>query len=424
MKLIYRLAIRLSLVLLPLLALWSVFFYYRMISEINDETDDALEDYSESLIIRMLATEQLPDLGDGSNNSYSIVPVSESYAQTHPHIEYHDEDVYLPEKEETEPARVMSVIFMDKNERYYELKVMTPTFERDDLLNTVLIGVLVVYFGILLSVLIVSLIVFHKSLSPFYDLLKWLDEYLPGHRMRPLDIKTDVLEFNKLNTAVSEAFGRSDELHERQKQFIGNVSHELQTPLAVMGNRMEWMMDQLDLNESQMTELYKLRQTLASAVRLNKTLLMLAKIEDKQYPDSRPIDLVLLLEGLCEDFEEIYADRGIRCVKTFLPSFIVRMNDTLASVLLSNLIKNAFTHTENGGSINIMMTAHSLVFSNSGVRTLDGKRIFDRFYKGDGASDSSGLGLSLVKAICEMYDIRLTYDFSDSIHRFSLTWSD
>ena len=80
MKLIYRIALRLSLLLVPLIAIWAVVFYFTMVSEINDEADDALEDYSEVLILRLLGGEELPSSGDGTNNSYSVTSVSEEYA--------------------------------------------------------------------------------------------------------------------------------------------------------------------------------------------------------------------------------------------------------------------------------------------------------------------------------------------------------
>ena len=75
MKLISRIALRLSLALLPLMALWGVLFYFTMVDEINDEADDALEDYSELIVKRMLAGRELPKPNNGSNNSYSIVPI-------------------------------------------------------------------------------------------------------------------------------------------------------------------------------------------------------------------------------------------------------------------------------------------------------------------------------------------------------------
>ena len=142
MKLIYRIALRLSLILIPLMALWATLFYFMMVEEINDEADDTLEDYSELIIIRMLAGRELPSLNSGSNNSYSITPIDEAYASSKPHIEYYDAEVYIPEKEETEPARILSTIFLDNDDNYYELKVAIPTFEKDDLVRTILFWII------------------------------------------------------------------------------------------------------------------------------------------------------------------------------------------------------------------------------------------------------------------------------------------
>ena len=137
MKLIYRILLRLSLALLAVLTVWTVFFYFTMIDEINDEVDDALEDYSETIIIRSLAGKELPSKNDGSNNSYSIRPITREEARQYPVIEYYDADIYIKEKEETEPARVLRTIFADKDDNYFLLEVSTPSFEKEDLREAV-----------------------------------------------------------------------------------------------------------------------------------------------------------------------------------------------------------------------------------------------------------------------------------------------
>ena len=163
MKLIYRIALRLSLLLVPLIAIWAVVFYFTMVSEINDEADDALEDYSEVLILRLLGGEELPSSGDGTNNSYSVTTVSEEYATSRRAISYHDAEVYIPEKRETEPARVLVTIFPDRNGDWHELRVSMPTFERQDLQGTVLRWVVLLYFVLLAICLGTTLWVFRKS---------------------------------------------------------------------------------------------------------------------------------------------------------------------------------------------------------------------------------------------------------------------
>ena len=176
MKLISRIALRLSLALLPLMALWGVLFYFTMVDEINDEADDALEDYSELIVKRMLAGRELPKPNNGSNNSYSIVPIGAPEAAVRPHIDYYDAEVYIPEKEDTEPARVVTTIFQDADGAYYELKVATPTFEKDDLLRAILYWVVFLYLLLLLTTISLTVWVFHRSMRPLYELLRWLDD--------------------------------------------------------------------------------------------------------------------------------------------------------------------------------------------------------------------------------------------------------
>ncbi|HIT82102.1 MAG TPA: HAMP domain-containing histidine kinase [Candidatus Caccoplasma merdavium] len=422
MKLIYRVALRLSIFLLPLMALWAVLFYITMVDEINDEADDTLEDYSEMIIIRMLAGRELPPLNSGSNNSYSIVPVDEFYVDTHPRINYYDAEVYIPEKEETEPARILTTIFQDAGGNYYELKVATPTFEKEDLLRAIFFWVVILYLLLLTTTLILTMWVFHRSMRPLYELLQWLDHYRPGQKNSRVPNNTRIKEFSKLNTAAQEAVDRVENVVEQQKQFIGNASHELQTPLAVLGSRIEWMLDKTEPNEMQAEELLKMQRSLSHIVRLNKTLLLLTKIENGQFPESRPIALGSFIEEQAELYNEIYADRGLSCETDIQEDFTVEMNESLASTLTNNLLKNAFVHSEPGSKIAIIVRPRKLSVSNDGSQPLDADRIFDRFFQGEKKEGSTGLGLALVKAVCKYYHLGLEYRFDNGRHCFSVTW--
>lgn len=422
MKLIYRVALRLSIFLLPLMALWAVLFYITMVDEINDEADDTLEDYSEMIIIRMLAGRELPPLNSGSNNSYSIVPVDEFYVDTHPRINYYDAEVYIPEKEETEPARILTTIFQDAGGNYYELKVATPTFEKEDLLRAIFSWVVILYLLLLTTTLILTMWVFHRSMRPLYELLQWLDHYRPGQKNSRVPNNTRIKEFSKLNTAAQEAVDRVENVVEQQKQFIGNASHELQTPLAVLGSRIEWLLDKTEPNEMQAEELLKMQRSLSHIVRLNKTLLLLTKIENGQFPESRPIALGSFIEEQAELYNEIYADRGLSCETDIQEDFTVEMNESLASTLTNNLLKNAFVHSEPGSKIAIIVRPRKLSVSNDGAQPLDADRIFDRFFQGEKKEGSTGLGLALVKAVCKYYHLGLEYRFDNGRHCFSVTW--
>ena len=233
MKLFYRVLLRLSVGIILILTGWAVYFYIAIIDEINDEVDDSLEDYSELIIIRSLAGEELPSKNSGSNNQYFLTEIDEEYANQHENISYKDSMIYIPEKRETEPARILTTIFKNEEDTYYKLTVSTPTIEKEDLRGAMLHLIIYLYIVLLLTIILINIWVFRKSMKPLYILLHWMDNYRLGKKNTPLQNQTSITEFRKLNEAAIRYATRSEEMFEQQKQFIGNASHEIQTPLAI-----------------------------------------------------------------------------------------------------------------------------------------------------------------------------------------------
>ena len=422
MKLLYRLALRLTVVLVPLLVLWAALFYYATVDEIHDEADDSLEAYSYMIMTRHLAGETLPSLNNGSNNSYQLRQVDSLYAATRPHLQFRDDNYYIPDKREYEPARVLTTLFHTPDGRWMELEVATPTFEKDDLLETILGWIVFLYVVLLISGVSLTMWVIRSSMKPFYRLLQWVDRYTPGHAHEPVPNATSVAEFRQLSGAMQQMVDRSEELYDRQKQFIGNASHELQTPLAVLGNRMEWMLDTMELNEAQMAEVVRMLQTQRHLVRLNRNLLLLTKIDNGQFPESVAVDLVQLIRNEQEILDELYEEQQIRCTLQLPERFDVQMNESLASVLITNLLRNAYLHSAAGAAVEVSLGQRRLVVKNEGTEPLDAARIFERFYQGSKREGSTGLGLALVRAVCEAYGLRLTYQYGEGYHRFEVEW--
>lgn len=401
MKLFHLVLWRISLALIVVLTVWAGFFYMAVVEEVNDEVDDTLEDYSEGLIIRALSGEDMPTASNGSNNQYYLYEVSESYAASHPQITYRDEMVFITEKSETEPARVLITIFRTEDERYMELVVYTPTIEKLDLLRAILGWIIFLYVLLLLIILSINIWVFRKNMKPLYVLLKWLDSSQLGKKNEPLENTTKITEFRKLNAATMAFAERGEKLFEQQKTFIGNASHEMQTPLAICRNRLEMLMEDETLTEHQLNELIKTHQTLENLTRMNRSLLLLCKIENGQFADTRSVCLNDILAHYLDDYKEVYAYRNITVTVTTDSSFCVEMNDSLVSVLVTNLLKNSFVHNIDGGFIYIKITANTFEISNTGEKPLDRERIFERFYQGQKKEGSTGLGLALVDSICK-----------------------
>lgn len=219
MKLIYYIILRISIALILILTVWAAFFYVTMIDEINDEVDDSLEDYSETIIIRALAGEELPSKNNGSNNQYYLTEVSKEYAESHDDIQYKDSMVYIVEKEETEPARILTTIFKDDEGRYHKLTVSTPSIEKDDLKDEILLWVIFLYVALSLCIISISVWVFYRNMRPLYALLHWLDSYQTGKKNEPLRNDTQITEFRKLNEAATRYVERTEQMFEQQNSL-------------------------------------------------------------------------------------------------------------------------------------------------------------------------------------------------------------
>lgn len=421
MKLFHLVLWRISLALIVVLTVWAGFFYMAVVEEVNDEVDDTLEDYSEGLIIRALSGEDMPTASNGSNNQYYLYEVSESYAASHPQITYRDEMVFITEKSETEPARVLITFFRTEDERYMELVVYTPTIEKLDLLRAILGWIIFLYVLLLLIILSINIWVFRKNMKPLYVLLKWLDTSQLGKKNEPLENTTKITEFRKLNAATMAFAERGEKLFEQQKTFIGNASHEMQTPLAICRNRLEMLMEDETLTEHQLNELIKTHQTLENLTRMNRSLLLLCKIENGQFVDTRSVCLNDILAHYLDDYKEVYAYRNITVTVTTDSSFCVEMNDSLVSVLVTNLLKNSFVHNIDGGFIYIKITANTFEISNTGEKPLDRERIFERFYQGQKKEGSTGLGLALVDSICKANHLKIDYTYVENRHIFTIS---
>ena len=422
MKLVCRILLHLAWALSLLLAAWAVLFYVTMIDEINDEMDDALEARAEVILTRVLAGRELPAPASEGNNAYFLNEVSAEYAAAQPRERYSDEEIFIPERDDEEPARVLRKVFHDRDGRWYELTVMTPTIEKEDLREAILGWIVSLYLFLLGMILLVTVVVLYRTMRPLYALLRWLDGYTVGAQNPPLVVETSVTEFRRLNDAARRYAERAEETFERQKQFIGNASHEMQTPLAVCRNRLEMLVDDAPtLTEEQLGEIAKVQRTLDYLVRLNRSLLLLSKIDNGQFPEAEEVDLNALVRRTAEDMEEIYAYRNMRFTLADEGPLTVRMNPSLAGSVVANLVKNAFVHGDAGGEIVVTVAPRRLTVANSGAGgPLDAGHIFDRFYQGAKKEGSTGLGLAVVDAVCRLYGLKIAYSHADGRHCFTV----
>ena len=421
MKLLSYTYRKLALLLFLLMAVWGVLFYYAIIDEVVDETDDTLENYGEILMESALHDPSILETEGSLMSFYKFTPISEEEGRHYRQV-FYDATVYIELEDEDEPVRVMCTAFRMPDGQYYELKLMISILERDDMVEAMLwyLGALFLLFLICTSIGIQ--LVLKGVFRPLHRLLDWLHCIQPGKEVPPLDNPTKIREFRQLSDAALDMGNRSYKAYEEQKQFIENASHELQTPLAIVRGKVELLAESEGMTEQQMEQLDEIYATLGRAVKLNKSLLLLSRIENGQYTEMEDVSVDEILDELLPDLMDIYEHKQVRLIrKREEQPFIIRCNHSLAQILVSNLVKNSLLHNREGGELQVFTTPASLVIRDTGDVPLDGEKLFRRFYHGmDGKKDSTGLGLAIARSIALSSSLKLTYEWQDGMHTFRL----
>ena len=421
MKLLSYTYRKLALLLFLLMAVWGVLFYYAIIDEVVDETDDTLENYGEILMESALHDPSILETEGSLMSFYKFTPISEEEGRHYRQV-FYDATVYIELEDEDEPVRVMCTAFRMPDGQYYELKLMISILERDDMVEAMLWYLGALQTCVLICTSIGIQLVLKGVFRPLHRLLDWLHCIQPGKEVPPLDNPTKIREFRQLSDAALDMGNRSYKAYEEQKQFIENASHELQTPLAIVRGKVELLAESEGMTEQQMEQLDEIYATLGRAVKLNKSLLLLSRIENGQYTEMEDVSVDEILDELLPDLMDIYEHKQVRLIrKREEQPFIIRCNHSLAQILVSNLVKNSLLHNREGGELQVLTTPTSLVIKNTGDVPLDGEKLFRRFYHGmDGKKDSTGLGLAIARSIALSSSLKLTYEWQDGMHTFRL----
>ncbi len=275
--------------------------------------------------------------------------------------------------------------------------------------------------GLLLAFLfIINRLVLNRLWQPFYDTLGKLKEFNISAKSPIRPAQTNITEFNQLNGAVSAMTQKAMNDYNEIKSFTENASHEIQTPLAIIASKLE-LLNQTNLDENQADYLTAIADTTNRLSKLNQSLILLTKIDNRQFTESKDINLTQVIELHLNNFEELLHAKNISLSKNLAPNVIIKMNETLADVLVLNLVTNAIKHNIENGVIDIELNHTSLKISNTGnVPENDTQSYFERFKKGSSRPDSLGLGLSIVKKICDAYHFRIQYEFFGERHTINL----
>jgi signal transduction histidine kinase len=300
------------------------------------------------------------------------------------------------------------------------MEIVTSMVEEDDLVATLLRALLWLYLGLLTSILLLNNFLLKRIWRPFYYLVKGLKNFTL-EKATTVDVKkTNISEFALLNETIQKLLKKNIEAYNSQKHFIENASHELQTPLTISINKLEALAETNTLTPQQLKLLASALDNLDRLTRLNKALLLISKIENRQFEPGTTIDLNTVIKEIGEDFRDQVNYNSLKLNIEEKDQLTVEMNDDLANILITNLIKNAIIHSAEKGEIKVIISKNNLQIENTGDgNPLDHQHLFSRFQSGKSSENSTGLGLSIVKAITDLYNFSLSYSYNNG-HLFSI----
>lgn len=296
--------------------------------------------------------------------------------------------------------------------------------ENIDLEEDVVIGMMIQYAMIAVvvgtSVLITMRFVTKKLWAPFDDTLRKIEGFHLGKDEAPTFKKTNVKEFSRLNHSLENLIARDISSYRVQKEFTENASHELQTPLAILRTDLD-MLIQEDLNQRESELVDDMYDVLTRMERLNKSLLLLAKIENNQYEELEDVSVPDMIQDMIPSYGKLY-DNNI--LYTQNGKLVVKTSRQLMEILLNNLIINALRNSDRYSSVMIHTDGHSFEVSNQSIRgPLNEEKLFSRFNNPTQSKTGHGLGLAIVKQVCDHYHWNIHYIYKEGSHTFRVTFA-
>ncbi|MFV0290833.1 MAG: histidine kinase dimerization/phospho-acceptor domain-containing protein [Mangrovibacterium sp.] len=423
MKLLNHSIKYISFTVLVLISIWAVAFYYSMLNEIKENADEELENQKRLIILNVNRNSEINLKTEFDESQYIIRPIEKALALS-VKDQYIDTKVYMQDADdaelELESVRMLISVFKH-NDSFYELQIINPIVEQDDLIKALSWNIIALYLVIGLSIVVVNGFILKRLWRPFYNFLEELKSYRIG-KSKPLNqIETPINEFIDLQKAVNEMNQHSLNSFNQQKEFIENAAHELQTPIAITKNKLELLLEDEKLNDTHAQQIGETYQILHRLSKLNKTLLLLSKIENKQFHAEQEISINVITHQVLEELDEFAKFKNIKLKIAFEEPSFLKIDHSLATILINNLVRNAIFHNHDNGEILIYVRAQKFSIFNTGSETpLHEEVIFNRFHKTNLSSNGTGLGLSIVKAIAQTNKLKITYHFHENKHRFEI----
>ncbi|MEW6005256.1 MAG: HAMP domain-containing sensor histidine kinase [Stygiobacter sp.] len=408
MKLINKISRYFLISSIPIFIIVSVGLYYIIENTVTNETDEQLINISKK-VIRELKNGKIIVF----DPFVEVSSVNEVKDQN-----YKFEDVRLASQDDDEGEQFRQLTtYANVNGVNYKIVTRVSLIEKEDMLFTIMsISIGAVLFLVLIMY-VTNKIISKKIFKDFYDALKRLESFSIKNDDELQLTESRIEEFEQLNKSLIYLAEKAKSEYRSLKEFSEEMNHEIQTPISVIKSKLELLLQNNDLSEDDLSLLGTSLKNLNKLERINKSILLLNKLEHKELFESVQLNLAEETKNVLNDYNDFISTKNLTINLLIDQNLTITANQSLINILLSNLISNAIKHNVNNGKINIELKNNELIISNTGQTSgVNPEKYFERFYKESASSDSVGLGLTIVKKICDLYGLKISNHYSDNLY--------
>lgn len=328
-----------------------------------------------------------------------------------------DETFFITEpriiEEERNDYRILQYHFKYENTNYL-LEIGNSLSEINDLTFIIRFFIIIVLIIIVVITFLADTFYIEYLLKPFYKIIDTKIRHVnEPDAFDHTPIQTHSKDFQELDTVLNQMMDRISELFKKEKQFIANVSHELLTPIALLKNKFENLLQNESLNDMAVDKIVSSLITLDLLKKIIANLLLISKIENNQYEANQSIDFDTIISDLVIDLQDRIEDKELSFHKDLEHHFSFTGNKTLMHILFYNLIVNAIKYNKPFGTIEItdgfLNGIYFLSISDSGIGMNEKQQqnVFKRFARVSSDQEGQGLGLAIVESVAQFHHITI-----------------
>ncbi|MDR3706146.1 MAG: HAMP domain-containing sensor histidine kinase [Paludibacteraceae bacterium] len=411
MKLQIKINYRFLILLLGIFISAGVALFLALGYVVNENLDEVLNHRKKDIHKTLQLHPSIESISDSLDKTIEIEPTPKAFKKI-------KSDTLMYDLHEKERVNFRKLVYVEKiGNVYYRISLISSKLEREDLVEMIFYFMLGLFTLIVLVLFFLNRWLSNSIWKPFYKIIALLESFNIGQKTEIKFPISDIYEFEQLSKSLKIMMQKAQSDFNNLKEFTENASHEIQTPMAVIQSKLESVLQDKNLTTKQYKQVQIAYESALHLSKLNEALLLLAKIENGQFPETKDINLCELIQERLEFIDELIAFKKIDIVLDIKQAYIVKLNPYLAEILINNLLGNAIKHNVDGGQIYISSKTQQFIISNTGnVLTIAPEKLFQRFTKHHTDSESTGLGLAIAFEICKKSGLDLQYKYQNGLH--------